>query len=125
LHSTNPHIDWWNLTLHFDCQALECLELIFFNVTAPAGAHLTAVNLRLQSTDDLSKAGATGALCHNPLPTSGTQPRPQDSKPPKPPPRPPWAQTATRPTPPAITGHHHPSTPPATATCSIPWPSPL
>ncbi|KAG6882258.1 hypothetical protein C0993_011350, partial [Termitomyces sp. T159_Od127] len=47
-------------------------------------------------------------------------PWPRDSNPPKPPPRPPWAQTATRPTPPAITTHHRPSMPPATATCSIP-----
>ncbi|KAG6873108.1 hypothetical protein C0993_001648, partial [Termitomyces sp. T159_Od127] len=39
---------------------------------------------------------------------------------PKPPPRPPRAQTATWPTPPAITSHHRPSTPPATATCGIP-----
>ncbi|KAG6874539.1 hypothetical protein C0993_000434, partial [Termitomyces sp. T159_Od127] len=42
----------------------------------------------------------------------------------KPPPRPPRARTAIRPTPPAITGHHRPSTPPATATRGIPRPSP-
>ncbi|KAG6894413.1 hypothetical protein C0993_011587, partial [Termitomyces sp. T159_Od127] len=35
---------------------------------------------------------------------------------PKQPPRPPWAQTATRPTPLAAPGHHRPSLPPATTT---------
>ncbi|KAG6877073.1 hypothetical protein C0993_010506 [Termitomyces sp. T159_Od127] len=26
LHSTNPCVNWWNLTLHFDRQTLKCLE---------------------------------------------------------------------------------------------------
>ncbi|KAG6880734.1 hypothetical protein C0993_004835, partial [Termitomyces sp. T159_Od127] len=43
--------------------------------------------------------------CHDPLPTPGTPALPE------PPPQPPRARTATRPTPSAITGHHHPSTP--------------
>ncbi|KAG6875139.1 hypothetical protein C0993_010665, partial [Termitomyces sp. T159_Od127] len=33
LRSTNPHINWWNLTLHSDCQATEHLEPIPFDVT--------------------------------------------------------------------------------------------
>ncbi|KAG6875020.1 hypothetical protein C0993_011192, partial [Termitomyces sp. T159_Od127] len=35
LRSTNPRIDWQNLTLHFDCQAPEPPEPISFDVTAP------------------------------------------------------------------------------------------
>ncbi|KAG6883465.1 hypothetical protein C0993_006018, partial [Termitomyces sp. T159_Od127] len=50
----------------------------------------------------------------------GLSPGPGTPTLPKPPPRPPWARTATQPTPPAITGHHCLSTPPATATCGIP-----
>ncbi|KAG6864742.1 hypothetical protein C0993_008574 [Termitomyces sp. T159_Od127] len=38
LHSTNPRINWWNLTLHFDHQTLECPEPIPFDVTAPVSA---------------------------------------------------------------------------------------
>ncbi|KAG6892977.1 hypothetical protein C0993_002374, partial [Termitomyces sp. T159_Od127] len=41
----------------------------------------------------------------------GLSPSPGTPALPKPPPQPPRAQTATRPTPPAITGHHWPSTP--------------
>ncbi|KAG6899477.1 hypothetical protein C0993_009927 [Termitomyces sp. T159_Od127] len=35
LCSTNPRINWQNLTLHFDCQATEHLKPIPFDVTAP------------------------------------------------------------------------------------------
>ncbi|KAG6882792.1 hypothetical protein C0993_009147 [Termitomyces sp. T159_Od127] len=38
LHSTNLRIDWWNLTLHFDCQTSEHLEPIPLDVTALASA---------------------------------------------------------------------------------------
>ncbi|KAG6863756.1 hypothetical protein C0993_010457 [Termitomyces sp. T159_Od127] len=31
LRSTNPRIDWWNLTLNFNCQAMEPPETISFN----------------------------------------------------------------------------------------------
>ncbi|KAG6875326.1 hypothetical protein C0993_009777, partial [Termitomyces sp. T159_Od127] len=41
----------------------------------------------------------------------GLSPGPRTPALPKPPPQPPQARTATRPTPPAITGHHRPSTP--------------
>ncbi|KAG6892106.1 hypothetical protein C0993_004842, partial [Termitomyces sp. T159_Od127] len=41
----------------------------------------------------------------------GLSPGPGTPALPEPPPQPPWARTATRPTPPAITGHHRPSTP--------------
>ncbi|KAG6875328.1 hypothetical protein C0993_009765 [Termitomyces sp. T159_Od127] len=41
----------------------------------------------------------------------GLSPGPRTPALPKPPPQPPQAQTATWPTPPAITCHHHPSTP--------------
>ncbi|KAG6876688.1 hypothetical protein C0993_001199 [Termitomyces sp. T159_Od127] len=34
LHSINLCIDWWNVTLNFDCQAMEHSELISFDVTA-------------------------------------------------------------------------------------------
>ncbi|KAG6874959.1 hypothetical protein C0993_011400 [Termitomyces sp. T159_Od127] len=50
----------------------------------------------------------------------GLSPGPGTPALPKPPPRPPQARTATRPTPLAITAHHHPSTPLATATCGTP-----
>ncbi|KAG6898444.1 hypothetical protein C0993_006840, partial [Termitomyces sp. T159_Od127] len=36
LCSTNPHINWQNLTLHFKCQTPEHLEPISFNVTTLA-----------------------------------------------------------------------------------------
>ncbi|KAG6876051.1 hypothetical protein C0993_005951 [Termitomyces sp. T159_Od127] len=38
LRSTNLYIDWWNLTLHFDCQATEHPEPIPFDVTTPVSA---------------------------------------------------------------------------------------
>ncbi|KAG6875911.1 hypothetical protein C0993_006832 [Termitomyces sp. T159_Od127] len=38
LCSTNPHIDWQNLTLHFDRQALECPEPISFDVATLVSA---------------------------------------------------------------------------------------
>ncbi|KAG6882977.1 hypothetical protein C0993_008429 [Termitomyces sp. T159_Od127] len=34
LRSTNPHVGWQNLTIHFDCQTLEHPEPISFDVTA-------------------------------------------------------------------------------------------
>ncbi|KAG6875363.1 hypothetical protein C0993_009582 [Termitomyces sp. T159_Od127] len=52
LHSTNPCIDWRNLTLHFDCQAMKPPEPIPFDVTALVSAanhpH-TPPQLRLKS----------------------------------------------------------------------------
>ncbi|KAG6898607.1 hypothetical protein C0993_005709 [Termitomyces sp. T159_Od127] len=45
LHNINPDIDWKDLTMKF-----------------PRPSCLAAINLHLQSTDNLSKAGATSAL---------------------------------------------------------------
>ncbi|KAG6883852.1 hypothetical protein C0993_003346 [Termitomyces sp. T159_Od127] len=38
LCSTNPHIDWQSLTLHFDCHTLKHLEPIPFDVSTPVSA---------------------------------------------------------------------------------------
>ncbi|KAG6884602.1 hypothetical protein C0993_009661 [Termitomyces sp. T159_Od127] len=93
LCTTNPHIDWQHLTLHFDQQALESPELIPFDVTTPvstADHPLTPLQLRSKSTQlsvidaqlgdslkvltALINSGATGIfvsnqldLPHNPL----------------------------------------------------------
>ncbi|KAG6898606.1 hypothetical protein C0993_005708 [Termitomyces sp. T159_Od127] len=48
LCSTNPHVNWQNLTLHFDCQALECLEPISFDVSTADYLH-TPPQLRSKS----------------------------------------------------------------------------
>ncbi|KAG6882677.1 hypothetical protein C0993_009603, partial [Termitomyces sp. T159_Od127] len=69
LRSTNPRINWQNLTLHFDRQAPEPLEPILFDVTAPA----SAVD-HPHTPPQLRSNGATGTfvsdqldLSHDPL----------------------------------------------------------
>ncbi|KAG6894022.1 hypothetical protein C0993_012500, partial [Termitomyces sp. T159_Od127] len=87
---------------------------------------MTATSAPALATPDapLARAKTPVTTCYRP---PGLSPGPGTPTLPKPPPRPPRAWTATRPTPLAITDHHRPSTPPATAICGIPshhWPSP-